>query len=565
VEPLRRTLETIRKYLGRMSARDKLVIGLLCVILGMALLLVFVWSSAATMTALMTGATTEEQQRAIPILQGAGIKVETRNGQLFVPEGKKDAAWALIVQAGQQPSNSALIFDNLLKSQNWINSKEQNRQIYQQMLNNFLSSVISKFDGVRSAKVFVDAPEAVGIGQAARPPKASITIFTEPNKPLTQAAVDAAARMVAGSVAGLDISRVSVTDGAGRPRKVTDDAELASGSYRENAAALEKQFREKIYNLVRYIDGVVVEVTATLDNTKSRSEFVKNLPVGEGTVSVPKKENSTSNTQTDASTAAEPGVRSNVQANIATASGSQGSRNDQKQEDTEFAVGIGTEKKQVDDPGGMPTRLVATVAVPRGFIAALLQKETAKPAGADKATAPTNEQIQKRFQDEEASIKKALAPHVKTRAPSGQVIEGEIEVTLVSGDVPATGGSGPGSTASVGGGLGTILALGEGMIDKVVLGALALLAVGMMLMMVRRAGRKMEVPTAEELVGAPPQLQAKDDLVGEADESETAIAGIELGEDQIRADKIREQVADLVKSTPDVAAKMLNRWIAVEE
>src|SRR5262249_58846988 len=129
-------------------------------------------------------------------------------------------------------------------------------------------------------------------GRAARP-KAWTAIFPEPNKPLTQAAVDAAARMVAGSVAGLDISRVSVTDGAGRPRKVTDDAELASGSYRDNAAALEKQFREKIYSLVRYIDGVVVEVTATLDNTKSRSETVKNLPVGEGTVSVPKKENST--------------------------------------------------------------------------------------------------------------------------------------------------------------------------------------------------------------------------------------------------------------------------------
>ena len=568
MEPIRRAIETIRKHLSGLKSQQWLVLGLLGVIAVMLFFLVAVWSGTAAMVAALPGASAEDQQRAIPVLDANRIKFENRGGQIFIPESRRTEVVALLSQSGQQPANSDVVFANILKTQNWINSKEQNRQLYKVMLDNFLSDVIGKFDGVASARVFVDAPESVGFGQPARMPKASITIFTEPGKALSQGTVDAAARTVAGSVSGLEVSRINVNDGAGKPRQVTDDSELASGTYLNNTAALEKQFRDKIYNLVRHIDGVVVEVTATLDVTKSRSTIVKNFGMGDGSVAIPKKEMSSSTTQTDPAIAAEPGVRSNTQANIATA-GAQGSKSEQKQDDTDFEVGIGKENRQIDDPGGMPTRLVATVNVPRGYIIAAWQATQPKPEGDAKPVVPTSEQITTAFGEEERSIRKALEPHVKTRTPSGQIVDGEVVVSLVSGESFASGGAGgsggPGATAGLGGGIGSILAIGGGLVEKGVLGLLALISVGMMLLMVRRAGKRLVVPTAEELVGVPPQLQAKDDLVGEADESETAIAGIELGEAEIRADKIREQVADLVKSSPDVAAKMLNRWISVEE
>lgn len=577
MEPLRRVIETIRKNLGGMKPEQWLLVGSLGVIVVMALLLVALYSGKPVLVAALPGATAEEQQRAIPILDANRIKYENRGGQIFIPQSKQMEVVALLSQSGQQPSNTAVIFQNILKNQNWINSKEQNRQIYKVMLDNFLSDVVGRFDGVQSAKVFVDAPEAVGIGQAARPPKASITIFAKPGKPLTQATVDAAARTVAGSVAGLELSRVNVADGAGMPRKVTDDSELAGNGYRETAAAMERQFREKIYNLVRHIDGVVVEVTATVDVTRSRSTLQKNLPVGQGTVAVPKKETSNSTMQADIGEGAEPGVRSNAEASIAVGS-SQGSKNETKQDDTEFTVGIGTENKQVEDPGGMPTHLVATVNVPRNAIISMLLAETSPPADAtgdaNKPAMPDAEKVTSRFNDEEARIRKALEPHVKTRAPNGQIVEGEVVVTMVSGDGSVRGGggfaAGLGGAGSDGGGAGGGLGLGllgSGLIEKGVLGVLALMSVAMMFLMVRKAGKRLadQVPTVEELVGAPPKLRADEGLVGEADESETAITGIELGEDEIRADKIREQVGDLVKAAPEVAAKVLNRWIAVEE
>ncbi len=113
--------------------------------------------------------------------------------------------------------------------------------------------------------------------------------------------------------------------------------------------------------------------------------------------------------------------------------------------------------------------------------------------------------------------------------------------------------------------MGSVLALGSGLVEKVILGVLAAAAMGMMLAMVRKAGRKTEMPTAEELVGLPPPLETKTDMIGEADESDSPLAGIEVNETDVAANKMLEQVGDLVKRSPEDAAKLLNRWVTVED
>ena len=106
---------------------------------------------------------------------------------------------------------------------------------------------------------------------------------------------------------------------------------------------------------------------------------------------------------------------------------------------------------------------------------------------------------------------------------------------------------------------------GGGLIDKVLLGGLAVVALGLMVTMVRKATRRADLPSAEELVGLPPQLEAQSDLIGEADESEAAMAGIEVDEGQVHSQKVLEQVGELVQQKPDAAARLMNRWIQVQE
>jgi flagellar biosynthesis/type III secretory pathway M-ring protein FliF/YscJ len=99
----------------------------------------------------------------------------------------------------------------------------------------------------------------------------------------------------------------------------------------------------------------------------------------------------------------------------------------------------------------------------------------------------------------------------------------------------------------------------------IVVGVLALVALGMMMMLVRRSGKPLDLPTAESIVGLPPALEPNSDVVGEADESQTAMEGIELDEGELKTKKMLEQVGEFVKKSPTDASALLNRWIAIEE
>jgi flagellar biosynthesis/type III secretory pathway M-ring protein FliF/YscJ len=99
------------------------------------------------------------------------------------------------------------------------------------------------------------------------------------------------------------------------------------------------------------------------------------------------------------------------------------------------------------------------------------------------------------------------------------------------------------------------------LIKTALLGVLAFVALGMMLMMVRKAGKSTKLPTAEELVGLPPALEPGTDVVGEAMEGDTAMQGIEIDDDALKTGKMLEEIGTLVKTNPQTAATVFSRWL----
>src|SRR4051812_12967490 len=149
MDQFRALLAIIRKNLGALTPTQKLLIGSLAVIMLMGLFLVSQYAGKATMVPLLPGATAEDQQKAAVILRTANIKIVEGPTGILVPTEKREDAFALLAQSGNQPANTAIVFENMLKSQNWMNSREQNRQLYKVMLDNWLSGVLGKFGGVR--------------------------------------------------------------------------------------------------------------------------------------------------------------------------------------------------------------------------------------------------------------------------------------------------------------------------------------------------------------------------------------------------------------------------------
>ena len=63
----------------------------------------------------------------------------------------------------------------------------------------------------------------------------------------------------------------------------------------------------------------------------------------------------------------------------------------------------------------------------------------------------------------------------------------------------------------------------------------------------------------------PSALPDDEDLIGEAEESEAAMPGLELDEESVRARQVAEQISELIKEKPEEAAILVGKWVEVEE
>ncbi len=571
---LERTINQVSTFFGRLSPSQKLLIASAAIIGVLAWLVVAQYSSRGSTATLSVGGTPEEMGQRVAALQTAGIDAQITPAGITVPRGRQQEAMARLGEAKLLPADTQYLFRQLIDGQTWWSSREQNNRQYLLALRNELARQIGQYAGVRSAVVNLDVPDVQGMGAPSRRPTASVSVQTKDGSALPQGTVDAVAAHIAGAVAGMEIDRVQVIDASGgRPRKPSAKNELLSTTYVDHASKVEQQTKEKIAELLSYIPGVGILVTAQVDVTQVTARVEKNMDKGQGTVALPKRVTSQSTNQTDRAAGGEPGLRSNTGADIARGGQAPGANLEQSQEENEFENHVGTRTESIVDPRGMPTRLAVSVNIPRGYIVSLLEREKAGAAPAGTATppaggaaAPTEAEVTKKFDDEKARIVASLTPHVRTAGSQGQAIDGDVVVSMIAADMPAVvGGAAPGGllgTIGLGGGG---FSLGGGVLDTAVLGLLAAVALFMMISMVKKSARKVDLPTAEELVGVPPQIEIKGESIGEAAEGEMAMSGIEVDDQEMKLQKMLESVSEMVQQDPESAARMLNRWVQVEQ
>lgn len=564
---LQRVLAEIQTYLGKMSVTQRLLIGSTVVIAVMTLFLVTQYAGGPSMVAL-PGIPPEDQARVMTSLSLANFRVDQKDGTIVVAAGSQRDALAHLTESGDLPDDTTVMFSTLLSKQDWKHSREQHRQQYNLAHQNELAAIISSMSGVRSAKVMIDNPERQGLGRTSLDPSASVTVFPSNGRPLDQSAVNAIASLVAGSVSSLQLERVQIIDGVTRQlRRATDESTMLAGTYLDHRAKVEGETLRKLESLLAYIPGVIVAVTAEVDVSRVSEQTRSHLKEGEGSVSMILSEESTTVEQGGAAVGAEPGLRSNAGADINQGTTSSKSGGSQEESDTKFENAIGTKIRDLVDPRGMPTFLAASVNVPESYVSELIRLENPPADGAEPEN-PTPDAVRARFDEIRQQIEMSVKPHLKTRSDGIVLVDGEVQVAMIPTQVLAsmgTASAGGGGVMGLLGGGGAGGLVGDSLLDTALLGGLALVSLTMMVMMVRRSSKKVDLPTAEELVGIPPILDRGDDMVGEAEEGEGALAGIEIGEDDVERNKMLDQISELIASEPQKAASLMGRWMATGE
>ena len=562
MDALRRMLDTTREQLGRLGPTSRVLIGSFGVILVMGLLLVSQYAGRPSMVPLLPGEAAEAQEQAQVFLASRSIPHQLGpSGEVMVKAESHRMVRAQMAQSGEMPADTSISFGNILESQSWTNTESMNRQIYNIALQNELARTISAFSGVSRATVLIDAPVRKGLGESVRKPTAAVTVFMSGGSTVNQKLVDAVAHFVAGAKAGLSAEQVRVIDGSnGRQHRARVDGDLDGSGYLEQSQKVEQKTREKILEHLSYIPGVIVTVTAEVDVTRRSMQTSRYLAVGEGTINLPAKEEISTTTQREIVQGTRPGVQANVGADLQRGGNDQASL-EQSDESLTFAPNVGVQNESVVDPRGMPTRVAASINVPSAFVESLISGE------GEAGESPSEEQIGARFETLRTQIRDSVLPHLPrivaddgSESPAGDVV-----VSLVPGDggfITEMQG------ASIGGGMFTGSGGGPGImgfgIEQMALLGLAGISVGAMTVMIRNAGKRAELPTAQEIAGLPPTLEPNEDVVGEADETDTAIEGIELDDDSVKSQKLLEQVESLIDSDPEGVGRLLKKWIQPE-
>lgn len=571
---LRRIIENASVYIGKMTASQKLLLGSLAVIAAMTMFLVSQYASKPTLVDLMSES---GDAMTMTALRSAGIDAQVVDGKIQVPPSQRSSAVAVLAQSGQLPGDTTLLFRNLIQSQDWKASKEQNRQQFFIAKQNEFSQIISKFRFVKSASVILDVPQSSGLGRAVRVPSASITIFGSGGVPLAQDTVDAAASLVMGAVSGLSPKNIQVVDGStGQPRTVSSADSRLSSKFMDQARSVEDGKKQQLQEMLGHIPGVIISISAMVDVTRVDSTERSFSKIDEGSVSAVRSQGTNEDTMEQASRGAEPGVRANQTASINTG-GSNGNSSNSAESIKEFENHIGYIEKATIDHRGMPTHIRASIIVPEEYIRELLTNAQAPAEDGSEPEPVSAEDIRERFEGMDGNsgfkslVVKQVTPHLMGQAADGSRIDGDVIVSMAPigdayqrvGQVQSAGFMG---SMLGGSGSGGSLMLGNGnLVETALVGILAAVSVLMMLMMVKRSSKNIELPTAEELVGLPPQLEGTNDLIGEADESDAAMAGIEVDDAVIQVQQLREQVGELITADPEGAAGLVERWAEVHE
>lgn len=563
MEQFQRAQATIQKYLSMLTVSQKLLIASLLVVMLMTLFVVHQYASDGEFQELAPGATPAEIQTIAAHLQSTGQVYREIDGKIMVPSSSQRRVFDSLVQNGKAPADNRIYFDNLIEKQSWTQNYQQNEQLANIARQNELARSIMAMNGVTKAQVFLDVPKRRGIGIVDRTPTASVVVVASGG--VNQNTVDSIAHLVSSSTAGLSVENVRVIDGVtNRQMKASSENEFSVASYAEAAAAFERQARDKITDTLSYIPGVIVSVSAQVSMEHRQETDRRFHNEGEGSAALVSRTSAQNLDQTSARRGGETGVRPNVGADV-TQAGSGGDRLNDSSEETEFATGLGGRETQRVIPGGRLQKMNAVVNIPRSYFVAVWQSRQPVQDGAD-TPVPTDADLEFVRDEELDRIRQQVARLIDF---SAMVEGGTIDMatlmqeSVVVSMIPVVPDfiAMTGSSNSSGGllGVGGPIALGE-LIKTVGIGALALVSLGFVVMTAFKANRRDELPTAEELVGIPPALQDADDIVGEALEADSALAGLELSDEELKTRKMREQIKELVTDRPEQAAKVINRW-----
>ena len=448
-----------------------------------------------------------------------------------------------------------------------FSSEEQNNRQWNNARQRVLTRFFLSFPYVQDGSVIISVGEQQTLGRRPLPSTATVNLKTRNNLALTSSQVQAVAETVCGAVSGMKREDVHIIVNGQPYRAPSDDTPMPTDLV-EAKKHLEDYYAGKLeYQFSSYGDvKISVNVVPDLSSRTSTATIVdpKNVvsrPINE-------KTQETDSTDGGASAAGQPGVLSNTGAAVAdTAVAGRGNSSTNTLNSTESKVVIGETTTTSVTPAGVETKdLTASISLPRSYFVSVYRNKLKDPKAE-----PKDQAEEDKFQADVIApeLRKAVA---LAKNVIGAKSDDQIKVDWYD-DAIALHLPEP-AAASTTFASGTIPLISQ-YAKQGVLALVALGALGMMLRMVRRAVRPAgTTPTPmcsspasgpkkhKKKPGGVEQLDATDDVFGEANQGEAVLTGIELDDATLASRKMVDEVSTMIRENPENAASLVKRWMA---
>lgn len=540
---VKRYWTTIRAQMEGLPASTKLAVGSLVVILLLVGFIAMLYAGKAEMVPISQFAASRSDQ-VVARLTSAGINAELNAGQVYVPVDSRVDAIALLAREDLLSDDAASAFAAVTNSNPW-ETGEQGRRRYLIATQEYLNAVARKFKGIRSAEVVISTPERVGFGRSSVRPSASVTVTMQGSGAVDQNLVKSLAGLVSGAVAEMRPQDVVILDANhGRQHTVGGEDDMVPTEVVELVRHQEEYHRKKIEDMLRNIHGVIVAVKVSTDPIRREVRETRAYEEAE-----PLQSESDTETQSrDYDPAGEAGTRPN--AGMTIDGGNALVREmTETQSQREYGEKLLTSQAKIELAGHQIKQINVTINVPRSYFVSIFK------ANNPEAEDPDDAALDPILVAQLETIRKQVTPLIATETP------GVIEASMVYDQAflePAAAGAGDGV-----GFMGNLA--GSGLSTTLAAGGLGVFSLMLLLFMVKRATKPQELPSLEELAGVPARLPSDVDMIGDADEAESAMSGVELEDNDVQSRQLAEQISDMIKASPRDAGTLLGRWVAFDE
>src|SRR5579875_2789826 len=241
------------------------------------IVLVMHFASAPSYSTLATGIDPSQTSKITSTLSTQGIPYQLQNGgtAVAVESGKTDQARVALASAGLLGSSQPGF--SLLDKQSLGQSNFQQQVTYERALEGQLASTIETIDGVSSAQVNLVIPDSQDqlFSDQSQPATASVLLSGSDN--LQPGAVRGIAQLVASSVPGLSVNKVTIQGASGAELWPSSSANTGGGLPAEEAA--EQKYDSSMSTLVEGmlaqtlgVGKAQVVVNATLNANRATQE-----------------------------------------------------------------------------------------------------------------------------------------------------------------------------------------------------------------------------------------------------------------------------------------------------